>query len=109
LALNVFAEPRSSGLWGDHGEKWIPKSRLPDFSFAGYHFGEDPLPRLAVAANVRDFGARGDGKHDDTQAFIRAIEETESGAVLVPAGRYVISDILWIKKPNLRIPDLGHG
>ncbi|MCK4564895.1 MAG: hypothetical protein KAU94_09505, partial [Verrucomicrobia bacterium] len=107
LALNVFAEPRSSGLWGDHGEKWIPQSRLPDFSFAGYHFGEDPLPRLAVAANARDFGARGDGKHDDTQAFIRAIEETESGAVLIPAGRYVISDILWIKKPNLVLRGAG--
>ncbi len=107
LSINVFAEPRYSELWGKHGEKWTAQSRLPDFSFSGYHFGEDPLPRPTVVANVRDFGARGDGKHDDTKAFVRAIAETESGTILVPEGRYVISDILWIKKPNLVLRGAG--
>ena len=106
-ALDADAEPRYSGLWGEHGEKWTPQGRLPDFSFAGYHFGEDPLPRVPLAANVRTFGAKGDGKHDDTQAFVRAIAETESGAILIPAGRYLISDILWIKKPNLVLRGAG--
>jgi len=107
LACGTSAQPRYSELWGEHGEKWTPQSRLPDFSFAGYHFGEDPPPRTKVVANVRDFGAKGDGKHDDTQAFIRAIAEAESGTLLIPEGRYVISDILWIKKPNLVLRGAG--
>ncbi len=90
-----------SQLWGTAGEAWSPASRLPDFSYAGYHFGEVPLPVYPVTANVKDFGAQGDGQTDDTEAFKQAIAQTEQGAILIPAGHYVISDILWLKKPNL--------
>lgn len=100
---------QTSELWGRDGEAWDPAGRLPDFSFAGYHFGEDPLPDVAVAANVRDFGAMGDGQHDDTQAFKDAIEQTDSGAILIPAGRYLITDILWVRKPNLVLRGEGPG
>ncbi len=96
-----------SKLWGKDGELWSPESRLPDFSFAGYHFGEDPLPHVEVAANVREFGAVGDGKHDDTDAFKKAIEATEAGAIRVPEGRWLLSDILWIKKPNIVLRGAG--
>lgn len=95
-------EPGSfSELWGEHGEKWTPQSRLPDFSFAGYHSGEKAPPRPEPVANVRDFGAIGDGVHDDTAAFTKAIGTTREGVILIPAGRYLITDILWIKKPGL--------
>ena len=40
----------TSDLWGVSGEKWTPQSRLPDFSFAGYHCGETPLPALPPVA-----------------------------------------------------------
>ena len=96
-----------SKLWGENGELWSPESRLPDFSFAGYHFGEDPLPHVEVAANVREFGAVGDGKHDDTDAFKKAIEATEAGVILIPEGRWLLSDILWIKKPNIVLRGAG--
>ena len=59
-----------SELWGKNGEQWSPQSRLPDFSFAGYHFGEDPLPKAKAVTDVCRFGAKGDGKTDCTQAFI---------------------------------------
>jgi len=98
-----------SELWGKAGEKWRPDGRLPDFSFAGYHFGEDPLPTAKAITDVRQFGAKGDGKTDCTQAFIRAIEATDKGAVTIPAGRYVISDIIWIKKPNIVLRGAGPG
>ena len=106
LVLRAGAQ-QVSELWGTNGEKWTPQSRLPDFSFAGYRFGEAPLPEPDVVSNVRNFGAKGDGKHDDTQAFIRAIAETASGAIFIPAGRYVISDILWIKKSNVVLRGAG--
>ncbi len=70
LTLNAGGQ-QVSVLWGRNGETWTPQSRLPDFSFAGYHFGEDPLPRPDVVSNVRNFGAQGDGKHDDTPAASR--------------------------------------
>jgi hypothetical protein len=98
-----------SELWGKNGEVWTPQSRLPDFSFAGYHFGEDPLPRVKVVADVRSFGAKGDGKTDCTQAFIKAIEATDKGAIIIPAGRYIVSDIIRIEKPNIVLRGEGPG
>jgi hypothetical protein len=42
------------------------------------------------ALNVRDFGARGDGTADDTEAFQAALSaaSTRAGVVFVPAGQY---------------------
>ncbi|WP_309397905.1 glycosyl hydrolase family 28-related protein [Cerasicoccus maritimus] len=100
LSLTSINAQEYSDLWGVDGEKWATHDRLPDFSYAGYAFGEAPIPDFEVVANVKDFGATGDGQTDDTKAFIDAIESTENGALFVPEGRYVISDILWIKKPN---------
>ena len=91
----------TSELWGEHGEKWSPQSRLPDFSFAGYQRGEAQIPTLPVKANVRNFGAKGDGLNDDTAAFRAAIASTSSGAILVPAGRYKITGLIPIDKPNI--------
>lgn len=77
-------------------------ARLPDWSHAGYHAGDDPIPDVPVVKNVKtDFGAKGDGQTDDTQAFIDAIEGTDDGALLIPAGRYIITKPLFIRKSNL--------
>ncbi len=102
IATTTHSDAQShSMLWGESGELWSAQSRLPDFSFAGYHFGEHPMPEVDATANVRDFGAIGDDGLDDTDAFKLAIAQTDSGAILVPAGRYIVSDILWIEKPNV--------
>jgi hypothetical protein len=98
-----------SQLWGKNGEKWTPYSRLPDFSFAGYHCGEKPLPTLKVITNVKDFGAKADDEVDDTEAFKKAIEATKEGAILIPKGKYLLSDILWIKKSNIVLRGEGLG
>lgn len=47
-------------------------------------------------ANVYDFGAQGDGKTDDTAAFVKAILSLEpvGGTVYAPDGRYLISGAL---------------
>ena len=95
------AHADTSALWGKNGENWSPQGRLSDWSFAGYHSGEAPIPSPPVKASVKDFGAVGDGKTDDTAAFKKAIEATENGALLIPAGRYVLSDILYIRKGHL--------
>jgi hypothetical protein len=101
------AEKHYSELWGRNGEKWTPKSRLPDFSYAGYHSGEKEIPEIKIKANVRDFGAAGDGKHDDSQAFIDAVAATENGAIFIPEGRYKITKIIEIKKSNIVLRGAG--
>lgn len=68
----------------------------PDFSHAGYHAGDASIPEVQVVANVRDFGAAGDGEADDTAAFNRAVATGKPGAVLVPAGRYRLTDFVTI-------------
>lgn len=100
LAPRLAAQSHSA-LWGRDGENWSATSRLPDFSFAGYRRGEAPIPSPPVTHTIRDFGARGDGATDDTAAFRRAVAEVKQGVILIPAGRYVISDIIEITRPNL--------
>ncbi len=109
LGFNSADAETYSALWGKDGELWSPEGRLPDFSFAGYHRGEAPLPSPAVTHNVRDFGAMGDGEHDDSTAFLRALAEVSSGVILVPEGRYVITEMLIIDKPNLVLRGEGPG
>ena len=101
------AAPATSALWGEHGEKWTADGRLPDFSYAGYHRGEQPLPGVPTVANVKDFGAVGDGVADDTKAIQAAITATKSGAVLVPPGRYLISDYIRIGKSGVVLRGAG--
>ena len=98
-----------SKLWGLEGEWWLPGGRLPDFSYAGYHGGEREIPDYPATANVAAFGARGDDNTDDTAAFQAALAATESGAVLVPPGRYRISGILRITKPGVVLRGAGTG
>ncbi len=106
--FTLFADDTQiSKLWGRSGELWTPQSRLPDFSFAGYHRGECPLPVRKSELNVKDFGAVGDGKTDDTRAFHNAIEASAGKVLLVPAGRYKITDFLDITKSETVIRGEG--
>jgi hypothetical protein len=108
IAANVFAQTHSQ-LWGEAGENWRPENRLPDFSFAGYRRGESELPNPVATHNVRDFGAVGDGKNDDSDAFLRAIREVPEGVISIPEGRYLITKMLVLDKPNLVLRGEGPG
>jgi hypothetical protein len=99
--------PRTSELWGDRGERWSPRGRLPDFSHAGYGQGELPVPDVPVAVDVTDFGAVGDGVTDDTQAFLEALAAVEAGAVYVPAGRYLLSKVLRLERSGVVLRGAG--
>lgn len=96
-----------SELWGTEGERWLPAGRLPDFSYAGYRNGERAIPDYPPSINVAAYGARGDDDVDDTAAFQKALAAAESGAVLVPPGRYIISDILRITKSGVVLRGAG--
>jgi hypothetical protein len=106
IAQNASQE-EVSRLWGEGGELWNPQGRLPDFSRAGYHQGNDPIPRPPVQWNVKNFGAKGDGVTDDTQAFKNAI--AKGGVISIPAGRYKITRRLHITKSNTVLRGAGQS
>jgi len=107
LVVSNIAQAETSALWGISGERWSPDGRLPDFSFAGYRRGEAELPYSVVTHNVRDYGAVGDGVADDSDAFQKAFAAMESGVLLIPEGRYIITKPLTIDKPNVVIRGEG--
>ena len=102
LGLSTGAGAEESALWGTHGEKWVPGAPLKDFSHAGYHGSDAPIPDFPVGVNVRNYGARGDGATDDAPAFAKAIAACPpNAAVFVPDGTYVLCDWVRVERPAL--------
>jgi hypothetical protein len=60
-----------------------------------------PLPPSAQWANVRSFGARGDGKADDTAALQKAIDS--SRVVYLPLGFYLVNDTIRLKPDTVLV------
>jgi parallel beta-helix repeat protein len=67
-----------------------PRSTQPEMAqtAAADHFIDN---RSMACANVKDFGAKGDGQGDDTKAFVAALAARR--AVCVPNGRYHVGTI----------------
>ena len=60
--------------------------------------------------SVKDHGAVGDGKADDTAAIQAACEKVGRGSVLyLPAGTYRITETLRITGPAIGVAVIGHG
>lgn len=103
------AKGEASELWGANGEKWKDSSRLPDFSHAGYCCGEKPIPQVPVVTDVKKHGAAGNGTTDDTKAFLAAVAAVggKGGAIFIPAGRYVLTDVVTISQSNVVLRGAG--
>jgi hypothetical protein len=68
--------------------------------------GEVLLPVEAGHFNVKDFGAVGDGRTDDTEAFAKALAAEKKinahAVIYVPDGTYLLTDTLgWAKRRTL--------
>jgi len=73
----------------------VSESRRIDWQ-PGIH---DGIPNYPVSENILDYGAVGDGITDDTEALKNAISACEeSTAVFIPAGTYLITDRIDIRK-----------
>src|SRR5438552_2970622 len=82
IYVPVLAASASSALLAANGNAAEPPTTAADEKLLG-----------AKIYNVRDFGAKGDGKTLDTaavQAAIDACNKDRGGIVLVPAGDFVI-------------------
>lgn len=101
------------------GQSWTPAvlsdslQPLPDFSYAGYAWGERPLPAHDATLRVTDFGATGNDMADDTEAFLRALEAAHAlgGLVVlaIPEGRFHLSGIMFLERDSLVVRGSGTG
>lgn len=87
---------------------------LPDFSYAGYRWGEEPLPDPTwPEISVVDHGAVANDGEDDTDAIQRALEEAhqmkEPVIVSVPPGRFIVKDVLFLERSNIVLQGAGSG
>jgi hypothetical protein len=60
-----------------------------------------PLPACDAWVNVRDLGAKGDGKTDDTEVLQKAIAEHR--VIYLPSGFYVVHDTLTLRPDTVLI------
>lgn len=88
---------------------------LPDYSYAGYHFGERDITyqETTTYLDVQDFGAIPDDNRDDTKAILSALKHAHSinGHVTVtfPKGQFIVKDILKITRGNITVSGEGMG
>jgi hypothetical protein len=91
--------PNTSSLWKQFLEarRTGEEPELADFSYAGYHWGEKPIPSAGWKIfDVTQFGARPNDGKSDKAALIKAIAAAEihgSGIVFFPAGKFLINEL----------------
>jgi len=87
---------------------------LPDYSYAGYHFGEIEIPnKTEQIINAIDYGVKSNDAIDDSKALIKAMKAVQSlkGDVVLqlPAGRIILSEVLYIERSNVIFRGVGSG
>ena len=108
-AKPASAQQQEALLWQEFVRAPYTHPQIPNVSFAGYRYGEQPHP-LPVRANVLHYGATPDASTDSAPAINRAIVdvgETGGGVVLVPEGRYRIDDIIQVGYDNVVLRGAG--
>jgi len=95
------------------------ESKLPDYSYAGYAYGEIPIPtNREINYTILDYGAIPNDGIDDTEAINKTIEiagKNGGGTVLFPKGIFHVNmdstktDIIKINYSNLILRGAGSG
>lgn len=92
LAAPILAAKRIS-----YDKVWTPKGdKLPDFSFAGYHQSELPLPSLKTPATATVNPGSGD-QSPAIQSALDEVYKNGGGVVLLGAGTFALSTPLLIQ------------
>ncbi len=98
ILLSILAEAqtiRSSRLFADYRYD-KSSSMLPDFSYVGYHRGEDTIPKVNYTVfNVVNYGAVANDTLSDRaaiEAAIAAAKANGSGIVFFPPGRFRVNE-----------------
>ncbi len=110
----------ASGPWRSalYPEDWTPKFTdaegrfLHDFSYAGYHLGEEEPSSLlpGIEISVVDEGADASGETDSTAAFQAAMDAVGlagGGRVFVPVGLYRVDGLLVVGYSGVVVKGAG--
>ncbi|MDP0498495.1 MAG: chondroitinase-B domain-containing protein [Verrucomicrobiota bacterium JB022] len=103
LAASASAVP--SALWTDYVDARAngTEPTLPDFSYAGYHRSQAPLPTVSGPIfDVTAYGAVPDDNRSDRdaiQAAIVAAENAGGGVVYFPSGRFHLNTLSEVGSP----------
>lgn len=98
-------------LWSDFVAEPFAHPLIPYIGSAGYRLGA-PIPDVGDGLSVHEFGARGDGRHDDAGPINQAIAEVGAaggGVVRIPPGRYAVGDIIRVGDSNVVLRGAGSG
>ncbi len=95
-------------------KKIMDENYLPDFSYAGYHNGEKEIPFItSKIVFATDFGVVADDGLDDTKNLLKAIaslaDSREHVVLQLPAGRIILSDIIYLERSNFILRGAGAG
>lgn len=107
FALSSVAQV-TPNLWKEYKENPNSHPNIPNCSYAGYRYGDVALPSgIGQTYNVKtQYGAKGDGSTDDTEAIRNAIKAAETaggGVVYIPNGDYICSGVLFVNGDNVII------
>lgn len=91
----------TTDIWGTDGKEQDGTGLIPEFGYAGYMSGYEPHVFPTNPVSVKAYGAKGDGKTDDTAAIRNAIAESQGEGIYFPPGTYVITDFIDIKKSEV--------
>ncbi|WP_111706828.1 glycosyl hydrolase family 28-related protein [Lutibacter citreus] len=97
--LLISCSEKPTQIWEPEILKQFKKigvaSKLPDYSYAGYAYGEKSIPTVkGKIYNVTDFGAIPNDDIDDTKAINSTIEnagENGGGIVFFPQGKFLVN------------------
>ncbi len=119
---NEVDESNVSQVWLDFVAEQAGEdvtSLIPDYSYAGYQFGEQAIPTVTgTIYNVATYGAVPDDGASDRAAFEAAIAAATAaggGIIYFPAGRYHLRDENEVNEPinisssNIVIRGAGSG
>jgi hypothetical protein len=89
------------------------KYPLPDFSYAGYGFGIEPIPEVKTVIKISDHGAIPDDGKDDSAAIKAALAAANDSKTPVriqfDKGRYILTEILWLERSGIVLSGMGPG
>lgn len=108
--LNVYAQQSLPKIISSTQTSQI--NYLPDYSYAGYKNGEeDPSTNGYKIYYATDFGVIANDNLDDSKALLKALKElknlSEKTILQLPAGRVILSEILYIQRSNFVLRGAG--
>jgi hypothetical protein len=110
ILLTSCAAQQVPEIWSN--KKIAATHYLPDFSYAGYQNGEKEIPKESQTTLLAsDYGVTANDGLDDTVALKKAIKAamavTGSVTLQLPAGRLILSDIIYIERSNFILRGAG--